>query len=100
MSVYIHNKIPFIVREDLGYFDSEMEAVFIEIKKNIANIKNNISVHLILQLLCSTIRIIAASHSSKKQKKLCSNRKAWLTTALEQSISRVKIIIHDSIQRS
>ena len=42
VSVYIHDKIPFIIREDLEYFDSEMEAVFIEIEKNIFNTKSNI----------------------------------------------------------
>ena len=42
LSAYIHDKIPFIVREALEYVDSEMEAAFIEIERNIFNTKSNI----------------------------------------------------------
>ena len=33
VSVYIHDKVPFIIREDLEYFDSEMKLYLLKLRK-------------------------------------------------------------------
>ena len=42
ISLLIRNHIPFILRNDLAYFDSEMESVFIEIEKSVFQSNANI----------------------------------------------------------
>ena len=76
VSVYIHDKIPFIIREDLEYFDSEMEAVFIEIEKNIFNTKSNILVGVIYRMPNTSIsifndRISGVLNIVHRERKVC-----------------------------
>ena len=48
--LHIQNGIPFILRNDLDYFDSEMETVFIEIDKCIFNTDSNIVIGIIYRM--------------------------------------------------
>ena len=47
VSLYIRDEISFATRNDLGFFDSEMESIFIEIDKDIFRTNSNIVIGLI-----------------------------------------------------
>ena len=48
--LYIRDEIPFSTRNDLGFFDSEMESILIEIDTDIFKTNNNIVIELIYRL--------------------------------------------------
>ena len=76
VSLHIQNGIPFILRNDLDYFDSEMETVFIEIDKCIFNTDSNIVIGIIYRMPNSSVdvfndRIADVMNVIQKERKLC-----------------------------
>ena len=57
VSLHIQNGISFILRNDLDYFDSEMETVFIEIDKCIFNTGSKIVIGLIYPMSNSSVDV-------------------------------------------
>ena len=57
VSLHIQNAIPFILRNDLDYFDNEMETVFIEIDKCIFNTDSNIVIGIIYRMPNSSVDV-------------------------------------------
>ena len=75
VSLLICNNIPFMFRNDLAYFDSEMESVFIEIYKSIFLSNANIIIGLFYKMLDSSVdmfneRLADISNSVQKENKL------------------------------
>ena len=76
VSLHIQNGIPFIMRNDLDYFDSEMETVFIEIDKFIFNADSNIVIGIIYRMPNSSVdvfndHIADIMNVIQKVRKLC-----------------------------
>ena len=76
VSLHIRKGITFILRNDLDYFDSEMETVFIEIDKCIFGTYSNIVVGVIYRMPNSSVdvfndRISDVMNVIKKERKLC-----------------------------
>ena len=76
VSLHIQNGIPFILRNDLDYFDSELETVFIEIDKFIFNADSNIVIGIIYRMPNSSVdvfndRIAVIMNVIQKVRKLC-----------------------------
>ena len=57
VSRYIRDEISFATRIDLGFFDSEMESIFIEIDKDIIRTNSNIVITLIYTMPDSSVDI-------------------------------------------
>ena len=57
VSLYIRDEIPFTIRSDLAYFDTEMESIFIEIDKDIFRTNSNIVIGLIYRMPDSSVDI-------------------------------------------
>ena len=75
VSLLIRNHIPSILRNDLAYFDSEMESVFIEIEKSVFQSNANIIIGLVYRMPDSSVdmfneRLADISNSVQKENKL------------------------------
>ena len=75
VSLLIRNHIPFILRNDLAYFDSEMESVFIEIDKSVFQSNANIIIGLVYRMPDSSVdvfneRLADISNYVQKENKL------------------------------
>ena len=57
VSLYIHDEISFATRNDLGFFDSEMESIFIGIDKDIFRTNSNFVIELICRMPDSSIDV-------------------------------------------
>ena len=57
VSLYIRDEISFAIRNDLGFFDSEMESIFIEIDKDIFRTNCNIVIGLIYRTPDSSVDV-------------------------------------------
>ena len=57
VSLLIRNHIPFISRNDLAYFDSEMESVFIEIDKSVFQSSSNIIIGVVYRMPDSSVEV-------------------------------------------
>ena len=57
VSLYIRDEISFATRNDLGYFDSEMESIFMEIDKDIFRTNSNIVIGLIYRMPDSSVDV-------------------------------------------
>ena len=57
VSLYIRDEISFATRNNLGYFDSEMESIFIEIDKDIFRTNSNIVIGLIYRMPDSSVDV-------------------------------------------
>ena len=76
VSLHILQGITFTLRNDLDYFDSEMETVFIEIDKSVYNTCSNIVIGVIYRMLNSSVdtfneRISDILNVIQKEHKLC-----------------------------
>ena len=76
VSLHIRKDITFILRNDLDYFDSEMETVFIEIDKCIFDTDSNIVIGVIYRMPNSSVdvfndRISDVMNVIQKERKLC-----------------------------
>ena len=76
VSLYIRKGITFMLRNDLDYFDSEMETVFIEIDKYIFGTDSNIVIGVIYRMPNSSVdifndRISEVMNVIQKERKLC-----------------------------
>ena len=76
VSLHIQNGIPFILRNDLDYFDSEMENVFMKIDRCIFNTDSNIVIGVIYRMPNSSVdvfndRIAVVMNVIQKERKLC-----------------------------
>ena len=57
VSLYIRDEISFATRNDIGYFDSEMESIFIEINKDVFRTNSNIVIGLIYRMPDSSVDV-------------------------------------------
>ena len=57
VSLYLDQNISYHVREDLEYFDSEMESIVVEIEKEVFNTQSNIIIVLIYRIPNTSIDI-------------------------------------------
>ena len=57
VSLYIRDEISFATRNDLWYFDSEMESIFIELDKDIFRTNSNIVIGLIYRMPDSSVDV-------------------------------------------
>ena len=76
VSLHIRKDITFILRNDLDYFDSEMETIFIEIDKCIFDTDLNIVIGVIYRMPNSSVdvfndRISDVMNVIQKERKLC-----------------------------
>ena len=76
VSLHIQNGIPFILRNDLDYCESEMGTVFIEFYKCIFNTDSNIVIGMIYCMPYSLVdvfndRIADVMNVIQKERKLC-----------------------------
>ena len=76
VSLHIRKGITFMLRNDLDYFDSEMETVFIEIDKCIFGTDSNIVIGVIYRMPNSSVdvfndRISEVMNVIQKERKLC-----------------------------
>ena len=76
VSLHIRKGITFMLRNDLDYFDSEMETVFIEIDKCILGTDSNIVIGVIYRMPNSSVdvfddRISEVMNVIQKERKFC-----------------------------
>ena len=76
VSVHILQGITFTLRNDLDYFDSEMETVFIELDKSVFNTDSNIVIEVIYRMPNSSVdvfndRISDILNVLQRERKLC-----------------------------
>lgn len=76
VSVYVKENIPFTERNDLVYFDSEMESVFIEIESNVYNTTSNIIIGVIYRIPNTSVsifndRVTDILNIVRRENKLC-----------------------------
>ena len=57
VSLRIRNHIPFITRNDLAYFESEMESVFIEFDKSVFQSSSNIIIGVVFRMPDSSVEV-------------------------------------------
>ena len=75
VSLLIRNHIPFILRNDLAYFDSKIESVFIEIEKSVFQSNASIIIGLVYRMPDSSVdvfneRLADISNYVQKENKL------------------------------
>ena len=75
VSLLIRRHIPFVLRNDLAYFDSEMESVFIEIEKSVFHSNANIIMGVVYRMPDSSVdmfneRLADILNSVHKENKL------------------------------
>ena len=75
VSLLIRSHIPFVLRNDLAYFDSEMESVFIEIEKSVFHSNANIIMGVVYRMPDSSVdmfneRLADILNSVQKENKL------------------------------
>ena len=57
VSLYNHDEIPFATRNEIGFFDSEMESIFIEIDKDRFKTNSNSVIGLIYRMPDSSVDV-------------------------------------------